>query len=48
VRDPHRAVLRRFLDTGTAPTLDWLRQAARELGNGESGCRNAVQVADRG
>jgi hypothetical protein len=36
VRDLHRAVLRRFLDTGTAPTLDWLRQAARELGNGDS------------
>jgi hypothetical protein len=36
VRDLHRAVLRRFLDTGTAPALDWLRQAARELGNGDS------------
>jgi alkylmercury lyase len=36
VRDLHRAVLRRFLDTGNAPTLDWLRQAARELGNGDS------------
>jgi hypothetical protein len=36
VRDLHRAVLRRFLDTGAAPALDWLRQAARELGNGDS------------
>jgi hypothetical protein len=36
LRDLHRAVLRRFLDTGTAPALDWLRQTARELGLGDS------------
>jgi alkylmercury lyase len=36
LRDLHRAVLRRFLDTGTAPALDWLRQAAGELGLGDS------------
>jgi alkylmercury lyase len=36
VRDLHRAVLRRFLDAGTAPDLSWLRQAARELGLGDS------------
>jgi len=36
LRDLHRAVLRRFLDTGTAPALDWLRQAAREFGLGDS------------
>lgn len=36
VRDLHRAVLRRFLDTGTAPALDWLLQSARELGLGDS------------
>ena len=35
VRDLHRAVLRRFLDTGTAPALEWLRQTARELGLGD-------------
>jgi Alkylmercury lyase len=35
VRDLHRAVLRRFLETGTAPAPDWLRQAARELGLGD-------------
>jgi hypothetical protein len=36
LRDLHRAVLRRCLDTGTAPSLDWLRQAARELGVSDS------------
>jgi hypothetical protein len=35
-RDLHRAVLRRFLDSGTAPALDWVRQAATELGLGDS------------
>jgi hypothetical protein len=34
LRDLHRAVLRRFLDTGAAPEVDWLRQAASELGLG--------------
>jgi alkylmercury lyase len=36
LRDLHRAVLRRFLDTGTAPALDWLRHTASELGLGDS------------
>lgn len=36
LRDLHRAVLRRFLDTGAAPTLDWVRQTAGELGVGDS------------
>ncbi len=30
--DLHRAVLRRFLETGAAPTARWVRQAAAELG----------------
>lgn len=30
--DLHRAVLRRFLETGAAPTARWVRQAATELG----------------
>ncbi|MGH3286710.1 MAG: mercury(II) reductase, partial [Streptosporangiaceae bacterium] len=34
-RDLHRAVLRRFLETGTAPTLDWVRQTADGLGLGD-------------
>jgi hypothetical protein len=36
LRGLHRAVLRRFLDAGTAPALDWVRQAAAELGLGDS------------
>src|SRR5579875_1834887 len=28
----HRAVLRRFLETGSAPAEDWVRQAAAGLG----------------
>jgi alkylmercury lyase len=36
LRDLHRAVLRRFLETGTAPTLDWVRQAAGGPGLGDS------------
>jgi alkylmercury lyase len=32
LRDLHRAVLRRFLETGSAPTARWVRQAATELG----------------
>jgi alkylmercury lyase len=35
VRDLHRAVLRRFLDVGAAPTLGWVRLAAAELGPGD-------------
>ena len=36
LRDLHRAVLCRFLDTGSAPAMDWVRQAAAELGLGDS------------
>jgi hypothetical protein len=36
VRDLHRAVLRRFLDAGAAPALSWVRQAAADLGLGDS------------
>src|SRR5258708_14273073 len=32
LRDLHRAVLRRFLQTGAAPTRRWMRQAAAEAG----------------
>ena len=32
LRDLHRAILRRFLETGAAPTARWVRQAATELG----------------
>ena len=32
LRDLHRAVLRRFLDTGSAPTARWVRQAALDAG----------------
>jgi alkylmercury lyase len=32
LRDLHRAVLRRFLETGAPPTARWLRQAAAGLG----------------
>lgn len=45
VRDLHRAVLRRFLETGAAPALDWLRQAAREPGLGDSALAD-LEAAD--
>jgi Alkylmercury lyase len=32
LRDLHRAVLHRFLETGAAPTARWVRQAAADLG----------------
>jgi alkylmercury lyase len=32
LRELHRAVLRRFLETGSAPTRRWVRQAALEAG----------------
>ncbi len=32
LRDLHRAVLRRFLETGAPPAVRWLRQAAAETG----------------
>lgn len=36
LRDLYRAVLRRFLDSGTAPAPDWVRQTASELGLDDS------------
>ncbi len=36
LRGLHRAVLRRFLETGAAPTARWIRQTAAELGLGVS------------
>jgi hypothetical protein len=45
LRDLHPAVLRRFLDTGTAPVLDWLRRAAGELGLGDSAVAD-LEAAD--
>jgi hypothetical protein len=44
-RDLHRAVLRRFLDTGAAPALDWVREAASELGLGDPAVAE-LQAAD--
>jgi len=32
LRELHRAVLRRFLQTGSPPTARWVRQAAAESG----------------
>jgi alkylmercury lyase len=34
LRDLHRAVLRRFLETGAAPTRRWVRHTALEIGLG--------------
>jgi hypothetical protein len=51
LRELHRAVLRRFLTTGTPPTARWLRQAAAELGLdagavGELAAADAVHVSN--
>ena len=45
LRDLHRAVLRRFLQAGEAPTLRWVRQAAGELGLGDSAAAE-LEAAD--
>jgi alkylmercury lyase len=45
LRDLHRAVLRRFLATGAAPTARWLRQAATDLGLGPDAA-GALAAAD--
>jgi alkylmercury lyase len=45
VCDLHRAVLRRFLGAGAAPTLSWVRQAAAELGLGDSAV-TVLEAAD--
>lgn len=45
LRDLHQAVLRRFLETGAAPTARWVRQAAGELGLGAAAV-DELQAAD--
>ncbi len=45
LRDLNRAVLRRFLETGSAPTARWLRQAAAGLGLG-AGAIDELAAAD--
>jgi hypothetical protein len=45
LRHLHRAVLRRFLQDGAAPTLRWVRQAAAELGIDDSAA-DALDAAD--
>lgn len=45
LRDLHRAVLRRFLQAGAAPTLRWVRQAAAGLGLGDSAA-DVLEAAD--
>ena len=45
LRDLHRAVLRRFLATGAAPTARWLKQAATDLGLGPDAV-GALAAAD--
>jgi hypothetical protein len=51
LRAVHRAVLRRFLQTGAPPTARWVRQAAAEAGLGASAldelaAADAVHVVD--
>jgi alkylmercury lyase len=51
LRDLHRAVLRRFLETGAPPTARWLRQVAADAGLGASAvdqlaAADAVHVAN--
>jgi hypothetical protein len=51
LRDLHRAVLRRFLTGGAAPTLRWVRHAAAGLGLGNSAvaeleAADLIHVAD--
>src|SRR6266568_8658416 len=45
LRDLHRAVLRRFLATGAAPTARWLRQAAADAGL-DASAADALAAAD--
>ena len=45
LRELHRAVLRRFLDTGHPPARDWLAQTAGELGLGGTGIAE-LEAAD--
>jgi hypothetical protein len=47
----HRAVLRRFLETGAAPTARWVRQAAADLGlpgsaPGDLEAADAIHIAN--
>ena len=51
LRELHRAVLRRFLETGSPPTARWLRQTARDSGLDASavdelGTADAVHVVN--
>jgi len=51
LRALHRTVLRRFLETGSAPTARWIREAAAEHGLGDSAiaglaAADLVHVAD--
>lgn len=51
VRELHTMVLRRFLETGSAPTRRWICQAASELGLdasavGELAAADAMHIAD--
>jgi len=45
LRDLHRAVLRRFLETGAAPTARWVRQTALDTGLDASAV-DELQAAD--
>src|SRR5712691_6498823 len=45
LRELHRAVLRRFLETGAPPTARWLRQAAADAGL-DASAADALAAAD--
>src|SRR2546421_3905818 len=45
LRELHRAVLRRFLQTGSPPTARWVRQAAAETGL-DASALDALAAAD--
>jgi alkylmercury lyase len=45
LRDLHRAVLRRFLETGAAPTARWVRQAALDTGL-DASAADELEAAD--
>jgi hypothetical protein len=46
LRELHRAVLRRFLQTGAAPTARWLRQAALDQGLDAAAALDELAAAD--
>jgi alkylmercury lyase len=45
LRDLHRAVLRRFLETGAAPTARWVRQSALDTGL-DASAADELEAAD--